>query len=130
MGQIAQTAGMTLPELVRRLQEAGMRELTTDTTNREEAPPAPASAPEWADDPNVRFEIDADNSIAANHHPLGRRRAHLQKLAPGEVIRLASSFYPAPLIDVLRREGIQTYTVKAGPKTFRTFVRKRRTYQA
>jgi hypothetical protein len=122
MGQIAATVGVTLPELVRRLREAGIEDLTTEEVTV--SAPLAAPVPEWATAANVRFEFDVESAVAGGEHPLGKTRSYLEKLEPGEAVRLTSSFYPAALIDVLRRDGIQTHTVEVGPHRFETYVAK------
>jgi hypothetical protein len=85
--------------------------------------PAAEDAPGWVDEANVATSIDADALLDRGEHPLGAVRAALPRLPPGGLLRLDSSFVPAPLLDALRSEGYDVCTVSAGG-CHRTYVRR------
>jgi uncharacterized protein (DUF2249 family) len=91
--------------------------------NAAASPAAPSSGrPHWVNEADVRYTLDADQLIAACEHPLGKVRAHVAKLAAGELVRLTSSFYPAPLIDALSRPGLSVYSTKVAPRRHETYI--------
>lgn len=67
--------------------------------------------PPWIHQPPAD-EIDTNPLLAQGIHPLGIIRQALSRMQPGETLRVRSSFYPAPLIDVLRRGGFEIYTTR------------------
>jgi hypothetical protein len=63
---------------------------------------------DWIDATRVRVVIDADAMLARGEHPLGAVRAAIATLAPGDLLRLDSSFRPVPLLDALAEDGYAT----------------------
>jgi hypothetical protein len=125
--QAAKVGGIEVRELVRRLRAA------TGQDAEPAAAPAPAfailnngsapqSRPAWAGDGNVRFEIDADALLEQGEHPMGRIRHFLANSEPGQVVKLKSSFRPAPLIDALRRSGASVYGMEESPGRHLTYI--------
>src|SRR5690348_4409543 len=98
LGQVARAAGIDFPPFVRQLQDAGMAHVETEELPADDPNTPVQPVPDWAQTGRVRFELDADQSVAAEEHLLGKVRAYLEKLGAVEILRLTSSFYPAPLI--------------------------------
>jgi uncharacterized protein (DUF2249 family) len=120
MGQIAAVIGITFPNLIQRLRDAGFGSISAEQPPSTEA--VPDGPPAWATDDNVRVSIDASDLLAHEEHPLGRIRAELKKLEPGEAVRLTTSFYPAPLLHALHRDAVQTYTKPESQNRFATYI--------
>jgi uncharacterized protein (DUF2249 family) len=125
--QAAKVAGVELRDLIARLHEA------TGQQFPKPCPPPPVGftvlnngdlspRPAWADDANVRFEIDADALLEKGEHPMGRIRQMLASSEPGQVVKLKSSFRPAPLIEALRRSGVRVHWHEAEPGRHLTYI--------
>ena len=69
----------------------------------------------WLTTGRVVEEIDADTMLEQGVHPLGKIRAIMGALGPGEVVVLRSSFRPQPLIETLRRAGTAVQSSIQGP---------------
>jgi hypothetical protein len=124
LGQIARVAGISFEELVQRLQSAGFRDFDIRQPEQR-AQPLPERHPDWVQESPTAYDLVADDLIKAGRHPLGAVREHLKLLHPGEMIRLTSSFYPAPLIDVLRRGEVDVYSEEDATSHYVTYIRGR-----
>ena len=68
----------------------------------------------WLMAGRVVEEIDADAMLERGVHPIGKIRATLGVLGPGEMVVLRSSFRPQPLIETLRRAGSPVHSSMQG----------------
>ena len=68
----------------------------------------------WLMAGRVVEEIDADAMLERGVHPIGKIRATVGVLGPGEVMVLRSSFRPQPLIETLRRAGSPVHSSMQG----------------
>jgi hypothetical protein len=115
--QAAAIGGIPAQELVRRLREAAGQSAPLElpvlgaSLSASSAEPAPA----WVNEELVRYEIDADQMLARGEHPIGPIRQWFAALKPGHIIRLTSSFRPAPLIESLRRNGASVHSEERTP---------------
>jgi len=100
--QAAAIGGVGLAELIGKL-----RESVGQGTAAFPRAATPASGHEaaWLAETGVVEEIDADAMLEQGVHPIGRVRAAVGALAPGELVLLRSSFRPEPLIETMRRSG-------------------------
>jgi hypothetical protein len=119
LDQAARVGGVSVRELVRKLREAtgqgGLDVL--------DAGPGPAEeAPAWLNEERVRVTIDADSMLERGEHPIGKVRESVAAAAPGEIVRLNSSFRPEPLIDAMRRGGLAVYSVEGAPGRHTTYI--------
>ncbi len=120
VAQAARVAGMPAPELVRLLR----KELGQEGECSPAAPveDAPGRRPAWAADAAVAVRLDADALLAAGKTPIaeiGRARAGLE---PGSVLLLKVSFYPAPLIDALRGQGLDVHAERSDAGGWLVFI--------
>lgn len=118
----AAVAGIPARDLVASLQGSlGMSvdEVQKDSegTGTEDVP-----LPEWVDLQSVVWTLDADSLLEANQHPISEVKRRASNLNPGEIGLIRSSFRPAPLIDVLAAQGIDTATHRSS-SGFHTYVR-------
>jgi len=79
-------------------------------------------APEWLDEAKIRATIDADQLLAAGEVPLPSVHQAVRRLVPGELLCVASSFHPAPLLEVLAKAGHRIYLRQISPGAFRTYI--------
>jgi len=121
--QAARIGGLSPRDLVRQLRRAAGQDDAPLAGGASGPIPAAEDAPGWVDEANVATSIDADALLDRGEHPLGAVRAALPRLPPGGLLRLDSSFVPAPLLDALRSEGYDVCTVSAGG-WHRTYVRR------
>jgi len=94
--QVARIAGRSAAEIVLKLREAAGQ-----------ADPGDSGAQASVSEPEVVERIDADAMLAAGVHPVGRVRQACSHLAPGEAVEMSVGFRPAPLIDLMQREGFK-----------------------
>lgn len=117
--QAARVGGVPLPELLARLRSAAG--VNAGDVSASEAPAGPqGQRPEWATESAHR--IDAERLLQGGVHPLGQIR---QALANTDVVLVETTFYPAPLVDVMRREGLDVWCDQAGPLQ-RTWIHRAR----
>lgn len=122
LDQAAKVGGIGVQELVRRLRQA------TGQPEPEVAPfaiagqPAQAGPPSWLDESCVRWTIDADTMLETGEHPIGKVRQCVANSKPGEIVKLTSSFRPAPLIDNFVRTGAAVYLTESEPGRYATYI--------
>lgn len=119
--QAARIGGISVRDLVRRLREAAGQ-----GAGEVDEPPASAVAepPAWLEGDRIRLRLDADAILAAGDHPLAKVRQALASVQPGEIVELASSFRPEPLIDALASAGLLVYSIERSPGRHATFIRR------
>jgi hypothetical protein len=126
----AQVGGVPVRDLVAALRKAASlgAELPvagSDTTPAETVGP-PEGPPAWVREGQVRVTIDAEKLLAAGEVPLPRVQRALQEIEVGQLVKLISSFRPAPLIEAVERSGHRTCVVQTGPEAFHTYVARSR----
>lgn len=122
--QAAGVGGVPVRELVAALRRAaGLEEDAASSTSGESA--APVGPPEWLDPARVVAAIDADALLDAGEVPLVRVNERAFALGPGELLRVASTFRPAPLVDALAKQGFRVFVRENTPGRFDTFVTTR-----
>ena len=111
VAKIAEMAGLDACDLVKRLRSmAGLGD------------EAVAGAPAWVDESRIRFDIDAGAMLEQGVHPIGRVRESAAQLGPGELLRLISPFRPDPLLEAMRRSGMEVWCGEVSPGRFATFM--------
>lgn len=109
--QAARIGGVELPRLVAELRKAAGQP--------DDAPVCAAASadagPAWLAAAPVAVDIDADVMLERGVHPVGKVKESVAALAPGEVVRLRTSFRPEPLIELMRRTGAQVYSAETAP---------------
>jgi hypothetical protein len=120
--QAARIGGISVKELVLKLRAA------TGQSDGEVADTAAATeqSSDWVQNATVTRHLDADAVLARGENPLGVVRQNAAELAPGEALRLTSSFRPAPLLDMLSRNGTPTFCEEVAPNEFVTYIGARR----
>ena len=121
----AQMSGIPVRRLVATLRQAaglpgepGTGTIETDL----EAAVVDTVAPDWFDERKVRATIDADELLAAGEVPLPRVHQAVQGLPPGGLLRVTSTFRPAPLVEAVHKAGHGTYVTQVSPGTFQTYI--------
>jgi hypothetical protein len=126
--RVAQTGGVDLQKLIRTLREAVGQEGEEGASVGETAAGGtgspPAAEPDWVKAGRARETINADEILAAGETPLARINQIVSHLGGDEMLRVVSSFRPAPLIDALSKAGHLVFTKEVAADRFETFVRK------
>ncbi len=120
IAQAAQVGGVPVRDLVAALRSAAG--CPSEGANEPDTPASEESAPEWLDEIKVRVNIDVDQLLAVGEVPLVHGQRALQALSAGDLLRMTSTFRPAPLVDALRQSGHRTFTTPYGPAKFHTYV--------
>jgi hypothetical protein len=80
--------------------------------------------PSWHDAARVVATIDADAVLATGEHPLGAVQGAAAALSNGGELLLVASFFPAPLVDAMRKKGLETSSWRAADGRVATSLRK------
>ena len=110
--QAARIGGVSVREMVMKLREATGQ---SGGEVAEGAAPAAEGAPAWVSAGVVRHEIDADSMLQTGVHPIGKVRECCATLGVGELVRLTSGFRPEPLLETMRRAGLEVYCAEVSP---------------
>jgi hypothetical protein len=93
--QAARLGGVNVRDVVLKLRERTGQPL----------PDEPAGSAATNSPVTVVERIDADAMLAQGVHPVGRVRQACTHLAKGEAVEMSVGFRPAPLMDLMQREG-------------------------
>jgi hypothetical protein len=114
VAKVAEMSGIDACDLVKRLRTAaGLPETAGSSVS---------GAPEWVQEDRIRFDIDAGAMLEQGVHPIGKVRESATQLAPGELLRLVSPFRPEPLLEAMRRSGLEVWCGEIAPGRFATFM--------
>ncbi len=118
--QVAAVGDVPLGKLVDTLREAvGQMPLGAEASDA-----APRTRPAWADTAAVTRSHDARATIAAGGHPMPQVMADLATLGAEDVYALVTPFVPAPLIDLAREKGFESWAEREAPELVRTCFRR------
>jgi hypothetical protein len=119
---VAKAGGVTVSVLVDRLRaHAGL----PPSQALEQEPAVAGPRPAWARPEAVTRRRDARPDVTAGLHPLPLVVEDLERLGAEDVYELLTPLVPAPLIELARKKGFDSYPVTAGDETFvRTFFRR------
>lgn len=112
VAKVAEMGGVDACDLVKRLRSAA------GLPDQAGFPGAPG----WINESRIRFDIDAGAMLEQGVHPIGRVRESAAQLAPGELLRLVSPFRPEPLLEAMRRAGMEVWCGEISPGRFATFI--------
>lgn len=120
--QAARVAGIELSTMINRLRQAAGQ--TPDISASSEVDSTGAK-PDWVDLSRVSQSFDARVLIEAGEHPMVRVMGDLKQLSNGDVYELITPFEPAPLIDLARAKGFESWSDGSVDGIVRTFFRRR-----
>lgn len=117
--QAAKIGGVSLQTMILKLRQA----TGEGSTERPiaDALPTEDDTPRWMIQGRIAKEIDADSMLERRVHPIGMVREAVERLGPGEVVMLRSSFRPEPLIEAMRRTGVTVHSFVQGATHFTRF---------
>ena len=123
LDQAAKVGGVNIRDLLHKLREAtGQGTLDTASASSAVATGETGELPSWLDKGRVCYNLDADSLLETGEHPIGRIRKYLSAGEVGQIIRLTSSFLPAPLIDSMRKSGLAVWTTETEPGCHTTYI--------
>jgi len=111
--QAAMAGRLDLVAMVNQLRHA-VGQPPLDSTEAPSSADYLGSAPEWFDDGAVAVRID-DRNGDSETMAITRIVKELNNLGGRQVVELATTFLPAPGIDVARKRGLTTWTVEVEP---------------
>jgi hypothetical protein len=122
----AAVADLPLRELITGLRVAAGQPADEDGTDvGEDRPASSQDGPaDWVDASRVVWTIDADRILNDGGQPINEAQNNARGLGNGDLGLIRSSFRPAPLIDLLEKQGYRTAVVRSGD-SFATFVSRR-----
>ena len=126
LDQAARIGGISTPELVRKLRELTGQPAALPVMSAHGGGCAhhdhshvsvdiPKERPAWLVESAITHSVDADAMLQLGEHPIGKIRQLTAALEPGGIVRLTSSFLPAPLIDTLAHAGFAVFTEQREP---------------
>jgi hypothetical protein len=119
--QVSTVSGVPLGTLIARLRAgAGLPSLEVGDAGGTE----PAERPSWAVPSAVARSQDARAAIEAGEHPMPKVMAELAALGEGQVFELVTPFVPAPLVDLARGKGFDSFSVAESENLVRTYFRR------
>jgi len=121
----AAIAGLSVRELVGTLrQEVGLDppSLASRATEGLAQEEGVVALPDWADAAKVTETIDADALLNAGEVPLARVMKRARKLQGPDILRVVSTFRPAPLTDKLHESGFRCHTHAIESERYETYI--------
>jgi hypothetical protein len=82
------------------------------------------SMPHWMQKVTIAKSLDARPVIAGGGHPLERVLKELKELPTGGIYLLITPFLPAPLLDLVKKQGHQVWSRKSDEGLHENYVRK------
>ena len=119
--QASYLGGLKPEELVNKLREkAGQSPIKDDI--KEDV--AQKEKPQWAQK-NPTCTINATELLNEDKNPLAQMNKELRKLKKDDILLIKSDFMPLPLIDEVKKKGLQTITLETNEdKWLDTYIQK------
>lgn len=119
----ASVANLPLRELITGLRKAAGQPADDEATDCGDDRPACSQdeAVDWVDASRVVWTVDADKILDEGGQPINETQNKARGLGYGDLGLIRSSFRPAPLIDLLEKQGFRTAVVQSDGN-FATFV--------
>lgn len=120
--QVAQIGSIPLGTMINSLRAAaGLEVKTIAATEATES----VGEPDWVKSLKIVKTLDARPMLEAGEHPIGVVMKELGALKSGEGFLLFTPFLPAPLIDMARGKGYESYTRVESAELFNIYFRIR-----
>ncbi|MCZ2153016.1 MAG: DUF1858 domain-containing protein [Bryobacterales bacterium] len=133
LDQAARIGGISARELVLKLRQATGQTIEGAIASESSASSAPdlhaspgagEQAPSWVSTNRLHTVLDAEVLLDGGEHPLGKTQAIVARLSRDEMLRIDSSFRPAPLIDLFEKNGLRVYSHEPEPGRHQTWLAK------
>lgn len=119
--QAAMVGGLKVEELVNRLRKEVGQDTLHDVAENTEY--VVTQAPNWFNPGVVAAQFNASPIINSGGSPMAEIISMTNKLQPGEVLELKTPFVPAPIIDMLKGKGFQTFSLQRGGEVLTYFLK-------
>jgi len=114
--QAAVIGGLKVDELINRLRkEVGQNEFTGETEGKQYLFVNP---PIWFDTTRISRRFDASVVINGGGSPMAEILAKVNLLQSGELLELKTPFVPAPIIEMLKDKGFNTFSLQKDEEVF------------
>ena len=121
--QAAIVGNIKVDELVNKLRnEVGQGSFTGETA--EEGNYIVETPPEWFNPAKVSRQYDAVPVINSGGSPMSEILKEVHDLKAGEILKLKTPFVPAPIIDILKKQGCKLFSQKRDDETIYTYIMK------
>jgi uncharacterized protein (DUF2249 family) len=80
--------------------------------------------PGWFSDSAVSDTLDAREMLKAGMHPLAEVIKRTSDMAPGNIFELITPFAPMPLIEKIKANGFDSYSVAINDSEIHTYFSK------
>jgi uncharacterized protein (DUF2249 family) len=118
--QAAAIGDISLGEMINTLrEEAGLQPVTPEELEKDAHS---QEKPIWVDERTTTASLDARSMLESGGNPLSQVLEKLKNLNPGSKYELITPFLPAPLIDIVRKKGFETWTEQENTELFRTYI--------
>jgi hypothetical protein len=118
--QASTLAKISPAEMINRLRsEAGIQE---EYMSDETMESLSKEIPSWFSPSKIIQSLDARPMLEKGEQPINKVFADCKKLKVGDIYELVTPFLPAPLIDVAKEKGYQTWVKKEEFGVFKTYV--------
>ncbi len=118
---IASVGGVPLDELIAKIREAVGQPESMDSYEDQDYF---GEQPDWFSPDKVTLSLDEDKVEDKDRMTLVIILKEARNVKKGEIIELATSFLPAPGIDILKSKGYSVWTRKDGPDLIRSYFLK------
>ncbi len=118
--QVAAVGGLSLAELINNLRAA-----VGQMCGNFGGPAGSNERPEWFAAERITLRLDARPLLAAGEHPLNQVLSEIQQLQPGEIYELTTPFLPAPLLDAVRKKGLEVWSLPEAADLYRNYFCKK-----
>ncbi len=80
--------------------------------------------PAWVENSAPVAVIDAGALLDAGETPVGEVTRRLARMEPGQVLKIAAPFNPAPLVDAVRAKGHEVFTASCASDEWVVFIQR------
>ncbi|MFC2085268.1 DUF1858 domain-containing protein [Bacteroidota bacterium] len=80
--------------------------------------------PDWLDKSKIKIEYDASVDLNNGIHPVAKVTKEISVLNNDEIYVVYTPFVPAPLIEIIRSKGFDTFTEEVNPSYFATYINR------
>jgi len=119
LSQAARVGGLPIERMINLLRTAaGMEESLGPTDAVDQGPSA---KPSWHDPSRITKRLDVRPVLERGEKPVGTVMSGLNSLQPGEICELTAPFLPAPLIDMAKEKGFESWPVTEAPDLVKVY---------
>lgn len=119
--QAAQVGGIDIAAMVNALRRAaGQSEVALESSGG-----TSTARPDWCRKELVAVHLDVGPILARGEQPMAAVMEELTKLPAGKMLKLRAPLLPAPLIDMARSRGFESWSESTGPDQFVVYFLKK-----